>query len=419
MNKSTIKKVMIPVVILIATYFISQIIVKNPPKSNRDKGKATAQITVETKTLSLQRYPVVINSFGTVQPRTKSELVSQASGEINQVSAQFRDGGFFEKGDVLVQLDDRDHLAEVNINQASLLSAKQVLLEEQARAEQALIDWNRLGNGSAPSALVLRKPQVAAAEAQVLSAKAKLAKAQLMLERTQVVAPYAGRILKKHVDLGRVVSSNTQLADIYAVDYVEIRLPISNKDLSFMILPEEYRHSNAETQGSIVTLTSDLIGKQQWQGQIVRTEGAIDENSQQLYIVAQIDDPYDASNISKVAPIKIGQYVNAEIAGKTVEQALVIPNSAIYQGSYVYVVEKIENKNVLKRRDINIRWQNSHDAIIDTGLNVGESLVLTPLGQVSSGTPVKLVGEKSNFPKEENRKPKGKVKRPESKMRDK
>jgi len=389
MKHSKVKKVVIPVAILIVTFFLSQIIIKNPPKSNRGKVNESVLITVETLNLSPQTYPVILNSFGTVQPRTKSVLVAQVSGEIKKVSQQFRDGGFFEKGDVLVQLDDRDHQAEVKINQASLLSAKQVLLEEKARAEQALVDWQRLGNGAEPNALVLREPQLAAAQAQVLSAQAKLEKAQLLLERTKVVAPYAGRILKKHVDLGRVVVNNTQLADIYAIDYVEIRLPINNKDLSLMILPEEYRHSEDESLGSGVTLTSNLIGHQSWRGQIVRTEGAIDENTQQLYIVAQIDDPYDDIN-NKVAPVKIGQYVNAEITGRTITQALVIPNSAIYQGSYVYIVEQIKDKTVLKRIDITILWQNSNDAVIDSGLNFDDKLVLTPLGQVSSGTSVKI-----------------------------
>jgi len=392
MNQSKAKKVLIPVVILMMTFFLTQVILKNPPKSNRGKGAESAQITVETLNLLPQNYQVMINSFGTVKPRTKSILVAQVSGEINEVSREFRDGGFFEKGDILVQLDDRDHQAEVKINQSSLLSAKQVLLEEQARAKQAVIDWQRLGNGAEPNALVLREPQLAAAQAQVLSAQAKLEKALLLLERTKVVAPYAGRILKKHVDLGRVVVNNTQLADIYSIGYVEIRLPINNKDLSFMILPEEYRHSDKGVIGSSVTLTSNLIGQQHWQGQIVRTEGAIDENSQQLYIVAQIDDPYGESN-NKVAPVKIGQYVNASIIGKTIEQALVIPNSAIYQGSYVYVVEQFKDKNLLKRRDISILWQNSNDAVIKAGLAFDEKLVLTPLGQVSSGTPVKIAGD--------------------------
>lgn len=404
------KKLMIPAVIIIITVIITQIIMKNPPKSNRGKGPVSAPMTVETLTLKLEAYQVMLTSFGTVKPRTQSKLVAQASGQINEVSPQFRDGAFFEKGDVLLSLDDRDHQAEVKINQSSLMSAKQGLLEEQARAERALVDWQRLGDGKTPSALVLRKPQLAAAQAKVLSAQARLEKAQLVLERSKIIAPYAGRILKKHVDLGQVVNNNTQLADIYAVDYVEIRLPINNRDLDLLVLPEEYRQSNkvsveadalsgtfpdtlsAPYHDTKVTLNSTLIGKQSWQGRIVRTEGAIDANSHQLYIIAQIDDPYEVNN-TRTSPVKIGQYVTADITGKVIENALMIPNSAIYQGSYVYIVEDSPKGSVLKRQEVTIRWQNQQDALISKGLAFGQQLVLTPLGQVSSGTPVKIAND--------------------------
>ena len=251
-----------------------------------------------------------------------------------------------------------------------------------------MVDWQRLGNGAQASNLVLREPQLAAAQAQVLSAQAQLEKAELDLERTKIIAPYAGRVLSRSVDLGQVVSNNTQLATIYAIDSVEIRLPIKNKDLPFINLPEQYRDGQKNALGSAVHFTSDLVGKQSWLGQISRTEGAIDESAQQLYVVAQINDPYKATAQNQY-PIKIGQYIKAQISGKQVNDVLVIPNSTIYQGSYVYVVEQ----GVLKRKEIRLAWQNATQGIIASGLTAGEQLVLTPLGQVSSGTRVKVMGE--------------------------
>lgn len=384
----TIHKILIPIAILTFTAISVSLIKSNPPKSQRGKVSKAPQMTVEVKKLTPQTYPILIESFGTVKPQIQSALVAQVSGQIKQVKDQFREGGFFEKGDVLVTLDNRDYLAEQKIAQASLMSAKQGLLEEQARVEQALVDWQRLGNGNQPSALVLRQPQLEAAKALVLSAQAQLEKTELALERSQIVAPYAGRILKKHVDLGQVVSANTQLADIYATDVVEIRLPIKNKDLGLMLFPEEFRNSVQKTAGTSVELTSQLVGEQKWQGTVVRTESAIDTDSQQLYIVAHIQNPFDVSQNHK-SPIKIGQYLTANIKGKQLEDAIVIPNSAIYQGSYVYIVEE----GVLKRKDITISWQNSNDAIISSGLQFKDRLVITPLGQVSSGTPVQVSGE--------------------------
>ncbi|KZY74042.1 hypothetical protein A3740_17700 [Oleiphilus sp. HI0068] len=67
-----------------------------------------------------------------------------------------------------------------------------------------------------------------------------------------------------------------------------------------------------------------------------------------------------------------------------------MPNSAIYQGTYVYVVEKIEKQDVLARREVNVRWRNEELSLIESGLNIGDLLVRTPLGQVTSGTRVAI-----------------------------
>ncbi|MGE6462186.1 efflux RND transporter periplasmic adaptor subunit [Pseudoalteromonas tetraodonis] len=380
------QKIIVPAAIIIATIFLVMFIKGNPPKASRFSAPPKAKINVAVKPLQLIDYPVEIDSFGTVKPRTQSMLVAQVSGLIIDINERFREGGFFEKGDVLLQLDDRDLKAEVKSAQANLLNAEQNLLEEQARGRQALTDWQRLGNESEPSILVLRKPQLAAAQAQVLSAQAQLEKAQLNLERTKIKAPYAGRVLNRSVDLGQVVSNNMQLATIYATDSVEIRLPIKNKDLPFINLPEQYRDGAKNQRGSAVNFTSDLIGEQQWQGQLIRTEGAIDESAQQLYVVAKINDPYKSTSDNQY-PVKIGQYVKAKINGKVASQVLVIPNSAIYQGSYVYVVEN----GTLQRKNIALAWQNALQGIVSKGLEAGSQLVLTPLGQVSSGTPVQIM----------------------------
>jgi RND family efflux transporter MFP subunit len=397
-NTNNYKKLLLPVILIIITAAIIFFIRENPPQSKRGKISKAPQMTVETITLTPQNYQVIVQSFGTVKPRTQSVLFAQVSGQINKVSKQFRAGGFFEQGDILIQHHDRDHRAEVKIAQASLMSAQQSLQEETARVKQAKADWKRLGNGKTPNALVLRQPQYEAAKAQVLSSEALLDKVKLSLERTKIVAPYAGRILKKHVDIGQVISSNTQLADIFAIDYVEIRLPIKNKDLPLMKLPEEYRnaHKNSEAEGnessmiSNVVISSDLMGKQVWQGKIVRTESAIDEVSQQLYVVAQIIRPYD-SEYNQGAQIKMGQYVTANITGREVENALVIPSSTIYQGSYVYIVQD----SLLMRKEIRLGWQNGTESIVTQGLNEGDELVLTSLGQVNSGTPVAIAGQTS------------------------
>jgi len=384
-------KKLTPIAIFGGLIAIAVLIRLNPPATPQRPAFSGPSMTVETQPVLPRDYQVKLQSYGTVQPRTRSMLVAQVGGQIVSINENVRDGGFFEKGDVLGQIDPRDYEADVQISQASLADAKQALAEATARSEQAREDWERLGNEGEPSDLVLRIPQLEAARARVDSAESALTKARLDLERTSIVAPFAGRVIRKFVDLGQVVGPNTQLAEIYATDVIEIRLPLRNRDLGFIDLPESYRYADSSTAGRIDALIkSDLIDEEVWRAKLVRTEGAIDESARQLHVIAQIDDPFGPKSEGR-SPLKIGQYVTAEIDGRVLPDVLVIPNTAIYQGTYVYTVED----GILRRRDIEIDWQNDSEAIVGKGLEAGADLVTTPLGQVTSGIRVSVMGAES------------------------
>lgn len=390
MNK--FKKRLIPILVMTTSIAIAWLIVHNKPEVQRSAPPRTATMSVETVTLEPRDYRIIIDSYGKIEARTNGELKTQVSGQIVYASKDFRAGGYFKKDETLLKIDDRDYAAQVQIAEAGLANARQTLSEEQARSQQALDDWRRLGNNDEPSALVLRKPQLQAAEAAVKSAEAQLTKARLDLSRTVIRAPYAGRILAIHADYGQVITAGTTLAEIFAVDALEIRLPLRNQDLQFVDLPESYRVDNSEpTIQTKVVLVPTLPGASRWQARLTRTESAIDAASQQLHVVARIDDPYGPRAVGR-QPLKIGEYVSASITGKLLRDALIIPNKTIYQGSYVYLVKD----GLLQRRDITIAWHNNDDALIASGLQAGEHVVLSPLGQVPSGTPVNLVDPRAD-----------------------
>ncbi|MFV8819636.1 efflux RND transporter periplasmic adaptor subunit [Haliea sp. E17] len=385
----------LPLLVLGGLLGLAALALLNPPAADRSRPSQGARLSVETQRLEPLSYQVMIPSYGRVRPRTESTLVSQVGGEVIWVSPQFRDGGIFRAGETLLRIDDRDYQADVQIARAQLFEAQQALAEEAAQSQQALADWQRLGDGSDADALVLRKPQLLAAQARVASAEAQLAKAQLQLDRTSIIAPFAGRILSTEVDLGEVINANSQLGEMYATDYVEIRLPVANADLPFIDLPEPDSAGDTAVPPPRVPVAihSSLSRDSRWEGFLVRTEGAIDDTSRQLHVIAQVDDPFELLASAAAAPasrkpLKIGEYVTAEIAGTTLEEALVIPNSTIYQGSYVYVVEE----GLLQRRSVEVAWRNDIDAVVAAGLQAGDELVLTALGQVTSGTRVQVAG---------------------------
>ena len=382
--RPTLRRRLLPAVILVALATVGLAILRNPPTLGQGGGAGGPRLQVETLRIVATDYPMRIQSYGTVAPRTQSMLVAQVGGQIQGIAPAFRPGGVFAQGDVLLNIDPRDYHANVQIAEAALMDAVQAEAQEAARAEQALTDWRRLGDGEPPSELVLRRPQLQAVRSRVASAQAALTKAKLNLERTAVRAPYDGRVLRKLVDVGQVVNGGAQLAEVYATDYVEIRLPVRNSDLPFIDLPEDERSAKPP-----VTVRSDLGGAGVWRGEIVRTEGAIDASSSQLHVVAQIDDPFDLNGRRHDRPLKIGQYVTAEIIGNLRPNSIVVPSDAIHQNAYAYVVEQ----GLLQRRAVAVAWRNDAEALIASGLQAGDALVTSSLGQVYSGTPVRVAGD--------------------------
>lgn len=375
-----------PLIVIVLTVAAIQLIGHFRPEAKKQSVKRAPTISVETMVVQPRQYQIILESFGKIEPRTRGVISSQLSGQITAVSPEFREGGFFEKGELLLTIDPRDYNVQVEIAEAELAEMRVGYEEQQALAEQAQKDWADLGRKGKASAFALRKPQLEAARLKIDSARAKLKQAMLAVERTRIKAPYRGRLLSKSVDIGDLVSATARLAEIYAVDRLEIRLPLKNSELAFIDLPE--RELAGQRSSPRVTVENSLGSESQyWNATVVRTAGAIDEKSQQLYVTAQINQEIGDEKGSARRPLKIGQFVNARIEGRTIADALVIPNAAIYQGSYLYLVKD----GLLQRTEINIAWQNSAEALIESGLQGGDQLVLTSLGQVSSGSRVKMV----------------------------
>jgi len=379
-----IKRILLPVIILAVALFGARWLSQNPPGNDRRAAPPPKPLSVEVVDVTKQAFTLSLASFGTVRPHTQGSLTSQVGGQITAISRDFAVGNAVEKGQLLLQIDPRDYQVALASAKASLTEAQQNLALERAQVAQAVADWKRLGNAGNPPALVSRKPQEKIARARVAAAQANVDSAELNLQRTRITAPYTGKILSRSVAIGEVVNAGTALGTLYASDSLEVRLPVKNADLRYLSVTTDDDQTATE-----VTFSSDLLGQGQWRGQLLRMEAAIDEASQQLYAIAKLDN-----NSNPNQELTVGQYLEASIQGDRLEQAIVIDNRAIYQGSYVYLVED----GALRRRDISIAWQGQNQALISQGLSAGEKLVISPLGQVSSGTPVRIKGSELAAP---------------------
>ena len=379
-------RILVPMGILILTVLTVRWMMINRPTPEIRRPPPSLS-SVEATRLQPTRYQVQIPSQGVVQPRTQSTLIPEVSGRVIWISPNFRDGGFFEEDEVLLKIDPRDYETAVVASQATLAQRQSALELEEAQHDQAVENWRLLGDGGTPNPLTLREPQLAEAKANVESAQARLREAQRNLERAVIHAPYAGRILRKQVDVGQTVSPGNGLATIFAVDYVEIRLPLFNEYLDFIDLPEDYRGEDAtETAPKPKVLLTGNYGSRSvtWQGQIVRADGAFDPGSRQLFVVAQVDDPYSRNDEDR-PPLKVNQFVEAKIEGDALENVFVVPRTAIRDGREVLIIDA---NHQIRRRAVTAIWRDKENWIIREQLKPGEVLCTTPMRFAAEGARV-------------------------------
>jgi RND family efflux transporter MFP subunit len=339
--------------------------------------------------IEARREPVVfrVNTQGAVTPRTESILVSEVSGQIVEVASNYVSGGFFRKGELLLKIDPRNYQSALKSAQANVARVQTQVAKENALANFALDDWKTLQDLNAStgpiSDLALRKPQLAEAIAELTSAEAALEKAQEDLNRTSIRAPYDGMVQEKRADVGQYVNTGSQLALIFATDYAEIRLPITQRELSLIDLPSAGDSSSPLP----VTLTSEAgAARHTWEGLVVRSEGVFDSASRVLYAVAQVEDPYN-QNGRIGEPLRIGTFVTASIQGRFGGALFTIPRHALQRGETLWVIDEQQK---IYPRDVEIVSTDEEYAYIDAGLTDGERYTITPVDQPLPGMPVRV-----------------------------
>lgn len=390
-------KFMLPLILIVLSIVvvIALVAYQQSQRAERktDTDKAVLVETIEAKVTSLN---FIINSQGTVRPRTETTLVSEVSGKIVSVAAEFVAGGFFHAGDVLLQIDPSDYQAGLKRAQAALASRQAKLADEAARSEQALKDWQNMGKQGQPSDLVLRKPQLADAKANVSAAEADVQKAQRDLERTQISLPYDGLVKEKAVDIGQYVTLGTRLGMTFAIDTAEVRLPLTHNDLAYLDLPTETELKNRDRSFPPVRLSAESgAGAQYWQARIIRTEGVVDEISRVIYAVAQVTDPYGMLGQSHQQELKIGTFVNAEIEGLPAENVVVLPRYVLRPDHTVLVAGE---NNELEILPVTVLRAEPKKVYISEGIKGGAKVVITTLDAPVPGTRLAISGEEDPGP---------------------
>ncbi len=380
-------KIILPLLIVVAAIALAAGLIGNRRQLQPSQPQP---VPVAVRVLEVSPEPVQlkVHAQGTVAPRTETELVPEVAGNVTWVSPSLVSGGFFEAGEALLRIDERDYAAAVARAEATLARAQAEL--ELARFEyERAVDLNdRQLISRADLETKLRSFRVS--EAALTDAELVLETARRDLQRTTLSAPFSGLVRSEQIDVGQFVNRGTSIASVYSTDSVEVRLPIADQQLAYLNVPLGQRGELPEAMAPTVELTAEFAGQRQtWAGRLVRTEAEIDPGSRMVYAIARVRA--ESATEDDAIPPPVGLFVQAEIDGVAEDNIVVLPRSALRNGNQVLVVD---TENRLHFREVEVLRVYRDDAYISGGLAAGERVNVSPLQTVVEGMRVQpLVDE--------------------------
>ncbi|MEP4079716.1 efflux RND transporter periplasmic adaptor subunit [Haloferula sp.] len=335
--------------------------------------------TVVTIPLEIGSYAPKITSEGVVQSKREVRVAAEVSGKVREIADQLIDGGVVEKDEVLARIDKADYtaaLARAKSSEADAVLNRDLEIAKQKQAER---DWQKLrkGNAEIPD-LVKRVPHLESAEARLASAKEEVQRAERDLERTDVRAPFSGRIREAGVEVGAVLIPGSMVAELYSDTALEVRLPFSLRD--FGLVPDG-------GGGQEITLTAQIGPKlENWPAVVDRIEGEVERSTLSGYAIAKVLPSENG------AYPKVGLFVRTVVSGTKLDDVAVIPRQALRGSSDVWVVVG-DDQVKLAKRTVEVVRTSREDVVVRGNFESGDRVVLTRLSAPVVGMNVMEVHE--------------------------
>jgi membrane fusion protein (multidrug efflux system) len=320
-------------------------------KNKAATGSNKAQpVPAEAVVIRPERLNQSIFATGTVSSNESIDLHPEVSGKLLHI--YFREGGDVRKGDLLVKLNDADLQAQLR-----KLELDKQLAEERLKRNEKLLSMNGISQQE------YEELQNAVAG---LAADADVVRAQIA--KTEITAPFNGRIGLRNVSEGSYVSPATVVASIQEIDPVKVDFSI----------PEKY--AERVRKGDTILFTTGESGKH-YKGTIYAVEPRVDETTRTVHIRASCPNEHGT--------ILPGAFARITLELQQLDQVLMVPTESIVpvlKGQQVFVVRGGKAHSVAVETGI----RNDTAVQITYGLAPADTVLVSGLMQVRSGVPVKV-----------------------------
>jgi len=330
-----------------------------------------------------------VEASGKVLPAREVTLNPQVAGEAIEISPALEPGGHFDAGQLIVRVESTDYELAAKMREAELTQMEAQRVLEQANQDVARREYEVLGESLADEekALVMREPQLAAASADVSAARAMLEDARLDLKRTAVYAPFDAQVVEKYIDLGTRLTTQTPIVRLVGTDTYWIDLKVEQSNLRWIEFPA------GDKPGSGVVIRHPKVwGPDAYrEGSVIRLLPDLDSEGSMARVLVAVDDPLCLKEENQGKPkLLVGQYIQAEIVGTTLDNIVVVDRSLLRNGDWVWIMN---SENKLEVRAVDIAYKGLEKALVRNGIDDGERIVTTDIATVADGMELRLEGD--------------------------
>jgi RND family efflux transporter MFP subunit len=405
----------IPLLLLGAlALFLAPQIKQAPPQTQKAASPKVVRI-IKIQVRSIQ--PTAIG-YGYIQPAREWQAQSELSGTVIWKSDKLKNGAIINRGETLLKIDPAPFLltkaqltAQLEVAQlkdktiqASLDIAEQDVAL-QKKELQRIEKLSKTGNISkttkdASKRQLLNSQQqlqtlknnllINQAEQKVLISQ--LAIIDLDLQKTSLTAPFAIRVTEVNVGVAQYINRGELLLKADGLDAAEVsaQFPLG-KMHPLRKASNNTPFTNAQhtdLQASVELQAADRIIS--WQGVVDRTGGLLDAQTQSQSIVVRIDNPYQQATPGSRPPLIRNTFVQVILKAPILNKQLLLPITAIHNNQ----VYTLDADNKLRIKVVKVDFIQQQIAVIHSGLNAGDKVILSPLSPAIEGMKLKPVQDK-------------------------
>lgn len=371
--------IVVPVVFIVLAVMVSSWLLREKPTMSRGERK-TPPVLVEVARAELGRFPLTIRALGKVTARELVDLQPQIDGRVEWLDYDLSAGATIQKGQPLLRVEQEPYQLALQTARSTLAERRAELQQEQGQRRVAKEEFALLGSSipEADQALVLREPQLAAAQARVDAAVAQVNLAQRDLRLTKLSAPFNALIVERNVDIGDRVAPGTVLYTLAGADRFQIAVEVPAGQLPLLDTPK----AEVRIHGS------------QWPqnryraGRFVRVIPVLEEQGRLARVLVELDDPLGIED-PKQPKLLLNDLARVEITGRAAGQQVRIPMEALQDGDVVWVVQD----GRIHIQPVKVAHLTDAHAVLASGLRGGESLIVTRLTSVTEGMAVRTTAD--------------------------